>query len=112
MDPPQIRGGTMAQDRSGPAREHRGHPAPVSGDRSVADGVHTAMERVKEPSQPVRDHVAADSELEQLPPSHHPVLAPSERADRRIRRGRVTFDCHRQFNVTRGRHAGRFAPRV
>jgi len=66
----------MAQRRVGAATQHRGHPVALSGERRSSDGVYAAPHGM-EPSRrdPMIDRALAETELQELRPSHDTVLS-------------------------------------
>jgi hypothetical protein len=72
----------MAEDGIGTKRENRGHPPTLDGDGTVPIGIDAAMKSMQRPvMRPRLDHLRTHSELQQLPPSHHPVLSAGQRRD-------------------------------
>ena len=70
----------MAEDGGGPADQDRRDPARLSGERPVADGVHSAMQGMQPSAiQAMADRVAAEAQLEQLRAGDDAVLALGER---------------------------------
>jgi hypothetical protein len=57
----------------------------------------------------VLDRVRSESEVEQLPPRHHAMLARRERRHRLVDAARRTFGAHFAQNVCLDRHAAMVA---
>jgi len=86
---PQRGGRAMTdQGRTGPAaREYRRPQAGPRRQPRVTGRVHAAMTRMQPPAvHPPLDRARPDSDREQLGGRDHPLLAPSQRGDRRIAR--------------------------
>jgi hypothetical protein len=63
-DQPQRGGRAVAQDGSGPAREHGGHPTTVLSEQPVTDRVDAAVDGAEQPAlQPIVDRAASKAKL-------------------------------------------------
>jgi hypothetical protein len=78
----------MAEQGSGAACEHGGHPNPFEGELSVAHCVDTTVNAMEPAaSHPVLDLIAAHPQEQQLPPRDDPMLLFRERSHPRVDRG-------------------------
>jgi hypothetical protein len=80
---PQRGSRAMAEDGARSRGEDRRHPAPLSRDGAVTDGVHAAMQGVEAAAgQPMADRAPAEPQVEELTMGDDAVLALGERRDR------------------------------
>jgi hypothetical protein len=80
-----VHGGgiAMGERRAGPAREHRGEPAPVRHEHRMPDGIHAPMQTVKSPTLELTvDRPLGDAVLDELCPRDDPVLPRRETRNR------------------------------
>jgi hypothetical protein len=79
-DPPEGRRRVVAEDRRGPAGQHGDHPLAVPRHVRSPNRIDPPRQPVEAPDRdPAVDQVPAETEPQQLSPSHDPVLLPRER---------------------------------
>jgi hypothetical protein len=84
---PQPSRRAMTEHRSWAAGEERRHPSAIRSGQRMPYRVDAPILGPKEtPFDPLRHRVSTDSEREQLPSGHHPVLPPRQVGDRAVRR--------------------------
>jgi hypothetical protein len=65
----------VTQNAAFPSGENRCHPSPLATDPPSPNDIYTAEELVQPPAlDPAINRLLPHSQLQQLPPSYHPVL--------------------------------------
>jgi hypothetical protein len=101
-DTPQGSGGSVAEDGTVTAREHRAEPAPLATDPRMPHGIHAAVHDMQSlgPDATI-DRARMQADRAQLVTPDHSVLATGKRRNRRIRPARVKFTSNSDVKFTR-----------